>query len=135
MMSNNSSPFISREMFSGLDLVKKVNQACDNKCESQRNLVQEPQVKKSTIRIKSAVFKSAIVKLPSMDKTDNISPFILKKKDNSPVIDEVVNSEKMLFFKKKLKGDTVYNSQDNGKRVFVLPNGKKFFDFSRKKDE
>ena len=134
MISNKESPFISRDMFKGFDMVKKVNEACDKKSESSRNICPSPEVGKQKYRIKSAILKPANIKQQSMDDKE-FRPFNFKQKE-SETSNTVLKSPKRFFMKKNnISGGIVDNSQGVTKRVFVLPNGKKFYNFTKEKEE
>ena len=140
MQNNKESLFVTREMFSGLDLVKKVNQVCDKRSTSQKKIENSPEVnRKSKLRIKSAVLKPSNIKQPSTDQIQ-LKPFNFKQ--NEPETNESpVPTKKMFFLRKKNIGSSFSNNQNENKdkgekkKIFVLPNGKKFYNFSTKAEE
>ena len=134
MQSNKDSPFVTKDMFKGLDLVKKVNQVCDKRSSSQRKIETSPIVhRKSKLRIKSAILKPGSIRQPSSDQNE-FKPFNFKWKE--PETNGIsLPTNKNFFIKKKNIGSALVNSQGEKKKIFVLPNGKRFYNFSTKTED
>ena len=134
MQSNKNSPFVTKEMFCGLDLIKKVNDVCDIRSSSQKKILATPIVhRKSNLRIKSAVLKPGSIRQPSSDQKE-LKPLNFKWKEPE-TNGTSLPTNKNFFIKKKNIGGALAISQGEKKKIFVLPNGKRFYNFSTKTED